>query len=421
MSSPEPLAPAAGRAAMHRRLRAWLPDVAAFAGALLISGLAALLLGSLPGCGGGVGSEGTGSFASSGSFASGTITGYGSIIVNGVHFDETSAQRQDDDGQALSSDQLALGMVVEVSGGPITTGADGTPRAVALTVRANRLLVGPVAAPDAAAGRLTVLGQTVLVTADTVFDESLAGWAGLTPGRVVTVYGFYDNTRSAYVATRLAPSASSASTGWRVSGPVAAVDAQSRSFTLGSQTYSTAALAGGAVPTAGTVVRLDIAASQPGDDGRWTPSSAQRSDGSAPQDREGAELDGLVSALPAATRFVVNGVTVDASAATLSGSLRLGAKVEVSGALRAGVLVASRVEVSGDGAKPFELSGSITSLDRQAQTFVLRGSTVSYARSDLRFDGGSAAQLVVNGQVKVEGVLSADRTRLEATRIQFGG
>jgi len=71
---------------------------------------------------------------------------------------------------------------------------------------------------------------------------------------------------------------------------------------------------------------------------------AQRADDDAPSDRDGAELDGLVSALMSAIRFVVAGVTVDASAAGASGSAQLGAKLSgYTGSLRVeGMLSADR-------------------------------------------------------------------------------
>jgi hypothetical protein len=58
--------------------------------------------------GGGVGTGGTGSFAS------GPITGFGSIIVNDVHYDESQARVEADDGSTRNPDDLRLGMVVEV-------------------------------------------------------------------------------------------------------------------------------------------------------------------------------------------------------------------------------------------------------------------------------------------------------------------
>ena len=408
------------RRALRRRLQAalhYLPDVVAFCGALLFAGLAALLTGSLGGCGGGVGSEGTGSFAS-GSFASGTITGYGSIIVNGVHFDESTATLLDDEGQAVARSALALGMVVQVHAGPISTAADGSSVAQASSVRTQRALVGPVEAVDVAGGRLRVLGQTVLVAGDTVFDERLnGGLAALLPGQWLEVYGFYNPGAPGFAASRVAASGPSA--GLRVSGTVAAVDAQARSFQLGSQTYSIGAL--GSNPAVNAVVMLKL--QQPGTDaqGRWVV-SGQQTEERAPKDSAGAKLDGLVSQVLSSTRFVADGVTVDSSAARVSGNVQVGAKVQVSGTLRAGVLLATEVEASTEKLRTYELNGSLSKLDTSRRRFVLRGTTVSYARSDVVFDNGTAARLAgYTGSLKVEGVLSVDRTAVEATRIRFNG
>ena len=404
----------AGRC-LHRCLQRYmhyLPDVAAFCGALLFAGLAALLTGSLGGCGGGVGSEGTGSFAS------GTITGFGSIIVNGVHFDDSAAQVQGDDGQALAGSALALGMVVQVSAGPISTAADGRSVAVASTVRTQRALVGPADAVSVASGRLSVLGQAVLVSTDTVFDERLGGGlAALAAGQWLEVYGDYNPGAAAFAASRI--DASGPSAGRRVSGVVAAVDAKAQTLQLGSQVYSTAAL--GSAPALDAAVTLKLQAGRD-DQGRWVVSGQQAQD-SPPQDRDGAKLDGLVTQLLSASRFVVDGVTVDSSTAKFSGSaVKAGAKVEISGSLRAGVLLASQVDVSTEKPRTFELNGTPAKLDTLLRRFVLRGTSVGYGRSDVVFDNGTAARLVgYTGSLKVEGMLSADGTLVEAQRIRFNG
>ncbi|HET9821328.1 MAG TPA: hypothetical protein VFQ16_05830, partial [Burkholderiaceae bacterium] len=59
-----------------------------------LTGLAvALALGvTLSGCGGGVETGGTGA---SNTYAEGPITGFGSVIVNGVRFDDRSADVED--------------------------------------------------------------------------------------------------------------------------------------------------------------------------------------------------------------------------------------------------------------------------------------------------------------------------------------
>ena len=77
-------------------------------------------------CGGGgsvasVGSGGTGTLSAS-TFSVGTITGFGSVFVNGTRFEDTNASVSDEDG-ARSRNDLKLGMVVKVQG---SVNASGT-------------------------------------------------------------------------------------------------------------------------------------------------------------------------------------------------------------------------------------------------------------------------------------------------------
>jgi Domain of unknown function (DUF5666) len=397
-----------GATGLRQRLLGAMPDLAAFAGALVSAALAALLLGSLHGCGGGVGGEGTGSFAS------GPITGFGSIIVNDVRFDDSSAAVVDDDGAAVSSAALALGSVVQVTGGPITTDAAGTATATAQRVQINRAVVGPLGSVDLANGRLVVLGQPVRTTANTVIDPRLAGGlAGLQPGQTVEVHGAYDASTGSFVATRVAPTNDLA---WRVRGPVATLDPAGQTFRIGSQTYQYTSATGGDALRDGAQVQVVV---QAGGNGQWqvkSPPMAERQPGSG----EGTELSGRVSSVLSASRFVVEGVTVDASSARLDGMVRLGALVKVSGTSQGGVLLAREVKVEDEAmARGYSLRGPVTALDSATRRLVVRGTTVSYARPDLVLVKGTLAQLAVGRQLQIAGVLSPDRTVLEATEIRF--
>lgn len=396
------------RGRLLRLARAWLPDLGAFCGALVCAVLAALLVGSIGGCGGGVGTEGTGTFSSVGS---GPITGFGSIVVSGVRYDDSSAAVRDDDGNGSDRGKLALGMVVDVQGGAVSTAADGTLTATASSVRTRRALLGPATAIDLAAGSLQVLGQQVLVTGDTTFDSSLSGGlAAVAANQLLEVWGLYDASRTAWVATRIAPAAAGST--YCVSGPVASVDG-AQAFTIGSQRYvgSTTGLA------AGTIVQLKLQSSTDGS-GRWQVNTSKAED-KLPDQSDGAGLEGVVSAVLSATRFTVNGTTVDSSTARVDGAVQVGARVQVRGSLQAGVLQATRVQASApETVRGFELKGTPAQLDTAARRFVLRGVTVGYAGAT--FSGGTAATLVgYTGSVEVKGRLSADRQVLEATSIEF--
>ena len=70
---------------------------------------------ALHACGGGVEGQGTGSV----SYSEGPIGGFGSVIVNGVHFDDSQARIVDADGHTLQSGDLKLGMTVQIDAGAI--------------------------------------------------------------------------------------------------------------------------------------------------------------------------------------------------------------------------------------------------------------------------------------------------------------
>jgi Domain of unknown function (DUF5666) len=174
---------------------------------------------------------------------------------------------------------------------------------------------------------------------------------------------------------------------------------------------------------AGQVVRLRLAASTPVN-GRFEVAGFGTALRALPN-IDDARLKGLVTSFVSSASFSVNGRPVDASTATFpngSAGLRAGARVEVEGSVRAGVLVARKVtfeEESQGSNQTFELRGPITAVDAAAKTFVVRGLTVGTSRPDLRYENGSAANLVVGRAVEVKGKLSVEGLRIDATSIKF--
>jgi hypothetical protein len=382
-----------------------------------------LLAAFVAGCGGGGGVDSGGTGVQPSSFASGPITGFGSVIVNAVHYDDGTATVRDGTGAARSRDDLRLGMTIDVRGDRIVTDGTGTASSTARTIVFSSAIVGPVAASDVAGRTLLVLGQTVDVTARTVFAESLAGGqAAIAVGSVVEVYGRFDPARSRYVATRI--DAAPAGTAFAVRGIVSALDDVARSFSLGALRISYAGVA--SLPATfgnGRFVRATLAA-VPGAGGVWP--AVALSDG-APriEDHDEAKLEGRVTAFVSATSFSVDGTPVDARIARFEGAaVALGARVDVEGTLRDGVLVARKVEVEDeeddedDEEDEFQIRGAIIAIDRIARTFVVREVTVSYA-GDVDFGGGTAADLAVGREVEARGRLSEDGTRLAAEKIEF--
>jgi hypothetical protein len=377
--------------------------------------LAALAM--LSGCGG-VDSGGTGTGMQA-TFASGPISGFGSIIVNGVHYDDSAATVQDDDDRALTRADLKLGMQTEVLASPVTV-TGGVSSATASIIRSRSAIVGPIDSIDATHARLQVLGQTVSVVGTTVFDAALAqGLVALTAGDVVEVHAVLDMAAGRYIATRIERRVGA--TAYKLRGVVGALSLADRTITLGSLVIDWSAVppADPAVALAvGSFVRVKLAITPAA--GVWK-ATALVAGLPVLADRERAEVEGRVSAFTSATAFAVNGITVDASAASYpngSTGLAPGAKVQVQGSIRNGVLVAAVVKVESEdaGPEPFELSGTIEALDAVAQTFVVRSITVVWS-SSTSFGSSAPGDLSVGRKVEAKGRLSSDGTRVEATTV----
>jgi len=160
-------------------------------GKWVLIALALLTAMFIAACGGG-GSAG-GGIGGTGK-AVGAIDGFGSIFVNGVEFETSTASISIDDSAVAGTEgDLKLGMIVEVEGEFNDDGTTGT----AFTVASDDVVEGPVtSAVDTTARSFRVMGQEVLYTATTVFKES--GGGALAPtdlniDNVVEVSGLLDS------------------------------------------------------------------------------------------------------------------------------------------------------------------------------------------------------------------------------------
>lgn len=390
------------------------------------------LLALVTACGG---VEGGGTGAQQG-YSQGSITGFGSIIVNDIHFDESAATVVGEDGVTpLKPTDLKLGMSVEVQSGGIDT---ATASAIATAVQLRSHLLGAVVNPNATAGTFTVVGQPVQVTSATVFDTAITGGlAGVAAGSLVEVHAVYDPVTGLYSARRIEPVASANL--YRVRGMVSQLT--SNTFQIGSAVFVYNVLPAGLTLTEGVLARVQVLPT-PDAQGRWVVSGLAKGER---QPTEGARADvgGVVTAYTSLSQFSVDGVPVNASGAVVSpagATLAQGSWVKVEGVMSVGVLVATEVEVksadkgrggddndSGDDDHySMELKGRVASIDTVAQTFRIRDSKtgalrepmVSYAKATYP-EGGSAALLVNDAKVEVKGKLSADGHLLVAPAIKF--
>ena len=125
-------------------------------------------------CGGGVDSGGTGGNASA-SYVSGPITGFGSVIVNEVRFDDSSASVSDAEGAPRSRDDLKLGMTINLRGSPITTDTSGSQSGNAASIVYASTILGPITSPTESApiAPLRPSSNTVVATTSTAWPSTV--------------------------------------------------------------------------------------------------------------------------------------------------------------------------------------------------------------------------------------------------------
>ncbi|WP_280156198.1 DUF5666 domain-containing protein [Piscinibacter sp. XHJ-5] len=381
----------------------------------------AWLLALAAGCGGGgVDTGGTGAPAAA--FSSGRISGFGSIVVNGVHFDESAAAIADDEGVAHAADALKLGMTVEVEAGPIRIVA-GQATSTAQKVVFGSEIKGPVS--SVGAGSFGVLGQTVRIDVNTVLD-GLSGLADLHAGDAVEVFAFFDPATGTYAATRI--ERKSSLDAYKLVGPITGLDTAAETFAIGGANISYAGIPAAQLPglANGALARVELQKAQQG--GRWI---ATRIRTALPGLLDGiaVELEGYVGGFNSLADFKVKGVTVNASGSGVeftkgsASQIENGARIEIEGRMKGGVLVAEKISVKKakdggrDDEEEFEVEGRIASVDTAAQSFQVRGVTVTFDAATV-FVNGAASGLQAGARVDVKGVLSGGR-QVRATRIEF--
>jgi uncharacterized protein DUF5666 len=280
----------------------------------------------------------------------GPITGFGSIVLNGVHYNVDKASVVVDGDPATASD-LQLGQVVTVVGERDASGSTGTANQVLFQTNVR----GPISALNSAASEITVLDQTVIAGSSTVFD--LAGvpdsFGSLRVGDLVAVSGFV-SAHGAIEATRI--QSVMAGSGLLAFGVVSSLDTANKRFNLGTLVvdYSQALLIEGFAsggPSDGD--RVLVRATSTASSGALLASEVRRAEEEEAQSGHEAEVEGLITRFASATDFDVGGRPVTTTTATTyqgggASALALNVKVEVEGSVNGGgVIVAAKIEIEG--------------------------------------------------------------------------
>jgi hypothetical protein len=358
-----------------------------------------LAASTLAGCGGAdlAALPGTGG---TGIFAQGAITGFGSVIVNGIKFDDFAAVVQLN-GVAATASDLRLGMVAEIRGQRGADAALGT----ASEIAAWSIAQGQVERVQA--GQFVVAGMAVQTDSATVFD-GISTAAGLANGMAVAVWGLQAGADgSRWTATRIAVLSAKPSAVIST-GLVGGSDMQ-RIVNGLPMSGSTGAM----VP--GQLLRVQGSLS-----GASLHVDAYRvvglSNSATPQDD--FKIEGLVTSVLSATRWMLGNQEVDTSTVVQmppAGTIAVGARIEVHGSLQGQVLKATTVEVQTElKLDHADIEARIEQFTSLAN-FVVRGQRCDATAAVIT--KGSAADLKVGVRVKLSGTKAGDVLRVTTLEI----
>lgn len=307
---------------------------------------AALLI--LTACSGGnqtSGIDGSGApqIASPVDYSSGTINGFGSVIVNGVRYHSDKAKILVNDEQSNENSLHAGYQVTLIS----HTADDGSQ--VADTIEFHPNLMGDIASLDVNLQQFSLLGQTVQVNSETLFDAAIKPnyLDGLHIGNRVLVSGKVDAT-GVITATRVELIATG---NHQALGLVSNLNDATNSFTLNGLSVNYAAASLNNFPNNRLANGLQIVATGSLDNqgvlqAKILTNLSKKFD----KNIKTAELEGFITRFVSASDFDVAGtkVTTDAQTTYENGSaaqLAAGVAVELKGSVNsAGIVVAERIE-----------------------------------------------------------------------------
>jgi len=275
----------------------------------------------------------------------GPITGFGSVIVNGITYD-TSSSSFSQDGLPATQDDFSVGQMVFLKG----TINDDNSNAVATSVSFDDNVEGPVSSVDAANGIITVLGQTVSIGATTSIDNSCpAELTDFTSVPAVEVSGFV-RADGSIDATRIECKAAAGE--FEVKGLATGVTATTFMINALAVEYSGAMLAdfpGGSIAEGDPV---EAKGTSFGAGGELIATRVEYK--ASPFDVTAGnhvEIEGFITDFSSSAVFSVSGIAVTTNSGTAfeggaATDLGLNLKIEVEGEFDAsGTLVATKVQI----------------------------------------------------------------------------
>lgn len=383
----------------------------------LVVGLASCGGGGGGGLVSGVGSGGTG-------FAAGTVTGFGSVIIDGSRYPDTAASY---DVTGDSSDAATLSRTLVRMGQRAEVEIDAAGNASAVHIYPE--VIGVVSAISASTNTITVAGIRVVANAaDPALPITVYGgytqFSGIGLNDRVEVHGLpMTDSSGPYVAAsriELKPGTCTGGCAVRVTGTLSQLNTASQTFTLGELTVS---YRGAVITPSGQSLadgeRVSVFSSTPLDGSSLTATAIKiRKLSTAVSD---LRLSGAISNYASNASFTMAGVTVNAGSATLTPAslvLANGLNVIARGSFdpTTNQLVATSVTQYRSDAIRAELHGTITNFV-SAANFEVRGVLVNASAATFSPPGTTSANLQNNAFVEIHGTVSNNVVR--ASTVQF--
>jgi len=308
-----------------------------------------VLLTSSCGSGGGGGSSSSVDVAGGGiggtGAASGVVTKFGSIFLGNKEYHTTQATFSVDQDDTATQNDLAVGMKVVITG--TLTGSGGTADSVVYEPE----IKGVVESINAANQRFGVMGQTVAVDGNTKFKryneaEETATFSDIQIDDVIEVSGFFDASGD-LLATYVELEDPATQT-LKIKGAIENLDPVLMNFTIKNLTVDYTSFSNMQIHEGDFI---EVHGQLQG--GVLIADHLEMED-MTPNVGEGEEmeLEGIITAVPSANNiyYLVNGMSVEVTGGTQfeTGSeadLTLNLRIEVSGTVSGGILVAEEIEI----------------------------------------------------------------------------
>ena len=372
-----------------------------------------------------------GGIGGTGIISSGTITAFGSVVVNGTEFDTSNAAiivngEEVGLGDEFVVDNLEIGMVVTAEGRINTDGS-----IVADHVIYSNNVAGPVEGIsdiDATSKEIVVLGQTVIVNVITRFKET--NFSSLVVDDVVAVSGYFDDN-GVIRATFLEKTGDITTIlDFEVTGFVENLDPDLKTFMINGLRIDYSLIANNlpaGIPAENLFVEVEgrLAAG-----GEMLAMTIEPADELGGEDGDEVEIMGFVTDVVSDFEFTVGNQMVQFDDTTLfvdgfPEDIAPGIKLEAEGSLADGILFANEIEFWEP--DQIEVEGNVTQVNSNIDPieFTLRNragdQVVEADTATTIFENVTPEEIAVDMKIEVKGVpldneinvLIADKVSLE--------